>query len=308
VGVAQVVGVRRLGREGRGRFEQFGFGTGVHAGAPSLVFTCSPHSLAASSSHHQRPARKSSPTADGAGAGRAADAGEKLVVQRVVGDLVQRDVVPDVAPGPVGQRVELDQTLHGLLGRVDQRHLGARARLLAAQPGQPGFLAGQGAAQWLHLANAAAGLAQVDALVHRFLAFAGDETDDGIGLRAVDRQRGVRVRGLLRLELLQQRQGLGVQRAGFQHEDGDRQCMGVDQVGNHHVLGAQAAGLGGGAKLRGLAQQGDCFSQLRVESFRGACIDFDRRGCRAPGAGKEAGGGTHQAPLAKRGCGFTASP
>jgi hypothetical protein len=61
VGVAQVVGVRRLGREGRGRFKQLGFGTGVHAGAPSLVFTCSPHSLAASSSHHQRPARKSSP-------------------------------------------------------------------------------------------------------------------------------------------------------------------------------------------------------------------------------------------------------
>ncbi|OQC14426.1 MAG: hypothetical protein BWX79_00880 [Alphaproteobacteria bacterium ADurb.Bin100] len=61
VGVAQVVGVRRLGREGRGRFKQLGFGTGVHAGAPSLVFTCNPHSLAASSSHHQRPARKSSP-------------------------------------------------------------------------------------------------------------------------------------------------------------------------------------------------------------------------------------------------------
>ena len=46
--------------------------------------------------------------ADGAGAGRAADAGEKLVVQRVVGDVVELDVVPDVAPGPVGQRVDLD--------------------------------------------------------------------------------------------------------------------------------------------------------------------------------------------------------
>ena len=45
--------------------QQLGFGAGVHAETSSLrivvVFTCRPHSLAASSSHHQRPARKSSP-------------------------------------------------------------------------------------------------------------------------------------------------------------------------------------------------------------------------------------------------------
>ncbi len=37
--------------------------------------------------------------ADGAGAERTADAGEKLVVQRVVGGLVQLYVMPHIAPG-----------------------------------------------------------------------------------------------------------------------------------------------------------------------------------------------------------------
>jgi hypothetical protein len=78
--------------------------------------------------------------ADGARAGRAADAGEELVVQRVVGHLVQRDVVPDVAPGPVGQRVELGAHR---IGQVEQRHVGTGARLFAAQAGDPGRLAGQ---------------------------------------------------------------------------------------------------------------------------------------------------------------------
>ena len=42
---------------------QPGFGAGIHAWASFLVsdVTCKPHSLAVSSSHHQRPARKSSP-------------------------------------------------------------------------------------------------------------------------------------------------------------------------------------------------------------------------------------------------------
>ena len=51
------------------RVDQFvDMGSGVHAVAPIIgsvsVFTCKPHSLV-DSSHHQRPARKSSPTAIG---------------------------------------------------------------------------------------------------------------------------------------------------------------------------------------------------------------------------------------------------
>src|SRR5574343_1135838 len=105
--------------------------------------------------------------ADGARAGRAADAGEELVVQRVVVHLVVGDVVPHIAPGPVGQRVELVQTLAGHFAFVVQRHLGAGVGLLLAQTGDPGRFAGQRARQRLHLADAAALFAQVDALVDR---------------------------------------------------------------------------------------------------------------------------------------------
>lgn len=41
--------------------EPMRLGASVHAGAPSVVFTCRPHSLRLLVSHHQRPARKSSP-------------------------------------------------------------------------------------------------------------------------------------------------------------------------------------------------------------------------------------------------------
>jgi hypothetical protein len=41
---------------------------------------------------------------------------------------------------------------------------------------------------------------------------------------------------------LQQGQRFGVQHAGFQHKHG-MSVAGVDQVGDHHVFGAQAGGL-----------------------------------------------------------------
>jgi len=66
VGVAQVVVAGVL----QGGLDHGGFGAGVHEGVRSMEdtreevagCTCRPHSLALSCSHHQRPARKSSPT------------------------------------------------------------------------------------------------------------------------------------------------------------------------------------------------------------------------------------------------------
>jgi len=66
VGVAQVVITCVL----QGGLDHGGFGAGVHEGVRSMEdtrgdvadCTCRPHSLALSCSHHQRPARKSSPT------------------------------------------------------------------------------------------------------------------------------------------------------------------------------------------------------------------------------------------------------
>src|SRR5574343_1270003 len=146
--------------------------------------------------------------ADGPCAGRAADAREKLVVQRVVVHLVLGNVVPHIAPGPFGQRVELVQTLDCHFALVMQRHLGAGGRLFLAQSGDPGCLAGQCARQRLHLADAAAFLAQIDALVDRVLALVAHELDHRFLYRAVDRHGRTR----MRLGACEQRQGFGVQR------------------------------------------------------------------------------------------------
>jgi hypothetical protein len=70
--------------------------------------TCSPHSLASSLLPPPAPGAEVFAQRDGARAGLAADAGEELVVQRVVGHLhVQCDVVPHVVPAPVGQGLNL---------------------------------------------------------------------------------------------------------------------------------------------------------------------------------------------------------
>ena len=108
---------------------------------------------------------------DGAGAGGAANAGVKLVVQRVVSHVVELDVMPNVTPGPVGQRIEFDGFALCQFGFIAQRHVGAGARLFTAQAGDPGFFAFQGTLQRLHLADAAAGFAQGYAFVHGVFAF-----------------------------------------------------------------------------------------------------------------------------------------
>jgi len=145
------------------------------------------------------------------------------------------DVVPDVGLAPVGQGVEF---LAALVVDADEGQLGARIRLVAAQARDPCAAAGQRARQRLQLAHRAAGLAQLDALPHRQFAVAGHELQHLLGLRrpAFD---GQPVAGL---DARQQRQGLGVQLAGLQRGQGDGQAVAGDEVGDDHVLGAQAGG------------------------------------------------------------------
>ena len=97
-------------------------------------------------SHHQRPARASSPGCTGARAGRAADRAVAAVVQRVVGHAVRAQVAPHVVLGPVGERVELRAGRARRRTRA-RRASRARRRLLAAQAGDPGALAGERAAR-----------------------------------------------------------------------------------------------------------------------------------------------------------------
>src|SRR5881397_4339897 len=89
-----------------------------------------------------------------AGAVGAAYARIVLVVERVVGDLVQLDVRPDVLGLPPGERVELDQPELGV--PFDQLGVRARRGLLASDAGDPGLVTFQGTRQRLHLPLVAA--------------------------------------------------------------------------------------------------------------------------------------------------------
>jgi hypothetical protein len=63
--------------------------------------------------------------ADGAGAGCATNAWEKLIVQGVVVNLVNGDVVPYIPPSPVGQGVEFDVAFGRFIGTVNLRYVSA---------------------------------------------------------------------------------------------------------------------------------------------------------------------------------------
>ena len=92
--------------------------------------------------------------AAGLGARRAADRGVALVVQRVVGQVALVDARPEVALGPVGERVVLPH--RALVVELDELRVGARGGLLAADAGDPRVGAGQRALERGDLSVAAA--------------------------------------------------------------------------------------------------------------------------------------------------------
>ena len=155
-----------------------------------LRLQCRPHSFLASSSHHQRPARSGSPTPHGARAGRAADRREAAVVQRVVGNAVIGHVALDVGAAPVGERVELDETVGRRRARRRACRRGARD-CSARKPGDPAGRAVERAAERLDLADAAARLAGLDEARKPLMpccADAGPRASSGRGAKAAMRR------------------------------------------------------------------------------------------------------------------------
>ena len=207
----------------------------------------------------------------GARARFAADAGEELVVQRVVRHVVAGDAVPHVVPAPVGQRVELGTSC---IVDVLEGHLGARARLFTAQPRHPGRAARQQTRKRFELADLAAGFAQLDALAHGQFAVRPDEADRLLGgrLPAFDRQ------AVATFNDGDERQCLRVQFSGVQRGQRNGHCMAGDEVGEHHVLGAQARGQHDAARMqrRSLLKAQNGLRHALLEPWRGAGVQFDR--------------------------------
>src|SRR5262245_14885179 len=172
----------------------------------------------------------------GPGARSAADAGKAAVVQLVVGDSVRPDIGPDFLVAPVGEGVELDQAVFRVVGL--DRDLLAGSRLPPAQPGDPGLLPRQRPAQRLDLADVAARFAQIDAAIEAVDAIAAHVILHGSGAWEYNAQP----RAIARRYRIEQRVGLVMQPSGIEREYLDAQRIPEDQVGQHHVLGAEAAG------------------------------------------------------------------
>src|SRR6478736_685478 len=90
------------------------------------------------------------------GAVGAADRRVAAVVQRVVGDPMLPDVVPDVALGPIGERVQLPEAEPLVPGELRRRR--AVRGVPAADAGDPRLDRAERPAHRLHLAQAAAGV------------------------------------------------------------------------------------------------------------------------------------------------------
>src|SRR5882672_5473776 len=100
---------------------------------------------------------------DCAGTGFAADRGVAAIVQRVVRHTTLSDAGPDLGPAPVGKRVEFRDAVHRVA--LAQWQFVPGHRLRTAQSRDPGVPAGKRPRQRLDLADIAAALAQIDALV-----------------------------------------------------------------------------------------------------------------------------------------------
>src|SRR6188768_1090138 len=94
---------------------------------------------------------------------RAADAGIATVVERVVRNVVLRQVVPDVVMRPPRKWREFSQSMDLVV--AFGQNVATIDGLLATQSGEPGALAGESAAERFDLAHAAARLADLDAAV-----------------------------------------------------------------------------------------------------------------------------------------------
>ena len=105
-------------------------------------------------------------------------------MQRVVRNVVDAYVRPDVVVRPLRQRIEFSQrVLHVEL--LDCHGL-ARNRLFAAQPRDPRALAGKRAGERFGLADCAARLAQFHAGMKRVDAMLAHEMLQAQGVRRVD--------------------------------------------------------------------------------------------------------------------------
>ena len=198
------------------------------------------------------------------------------------------DVGPDFLFAPVGERVEFLQ----LVAVVEAAHRQAvtRCRLLGAHAGDPSLLARERTLQWFDLAHETAALPEFDRFVESVDAFFADE-----GLKQlVARRINFQLQPIVLLHLGHQVVGFQRQAAGVERENFDVELALHNQVGQHHILGAEAVGEGDRREIAGdFGEQGR--GLFRFFGGRGdqrvVEVDVDRHVITQRGGGRGVGSG-----------------
>ncbi|EAU63066.1 hypothetical protein STIAU_4244 [Stigmatella aurantiaca DW4/3-1] len=219
----------------------------------------------------------------GARAGGAANGGVAAIVEDVVRHAVLLDVAPHLPGAPRDQGVELEEAavihvpLEGLYLRPGHG-------LLAAQPRDPRLPAAEGAPERLHLADAAALLARLDALAEGEMALGGDERLHALPVR----EERLHIQPVTVAQHLADLIRLGGQSAGVEGEQAHTGGMLSRQIDEHHILGPEAhrhgraraeTGLGPGENLLGggVFQLSRCGKELFLGQHAGGGIRLRHR-------------------------------
>ena len=155
-------------------------------------------------------------------------------MQRVVGDVVVAEVLPDARFVPIDERRELEQPVD-VVGR-EHRQIGARDALFAAQPADPEVVPGERPGERGEFPDAAACVAERLALAEGVDAMGVRE---GFELGAVGGE-DADAQIVVLLGLGEEVVGLGEEAPGVEGNDGDGQLEAGDEGGNHLVFGAEA--------------------------------------------------------------------
>ena len=196
------------------------------------------------------------------GAGLAADAAVAHVVERQVIDFIVGGVLPDLAPGPRGERADFQQ--HFAAGEfvvLDDLQVLARGRLFAAQAGEPDVILLQGFEKRLDLAQIAA-LAGIGAVQDAELGFL---LGDGFFRREI---LEIQIPGLGHAVAIGV--GFGKVVAGIEKQHRNIRHALAQKVEDDHVLGLEAAGEAGRAAIFGEHAVDGRFGGERFEFFGSA--------------------------------------
>src|SRR5215472_1869317 len=172
---------------------------------------------------------------DRASARSTADARIPPRVERIHRNIVTGDITPDLVLAPLGERVEFGQPVLGV--ELLNCDVTAGERLGAPLPGDPRTATGERASEWGRLANGAAAPAQLDAAVERVDTVRSNVVLQRAHIGVMHLDRNV----IALAHAIDQSIGLFGKPTGIEREDRDWQRQASNEVGEDHILGAEAA-------------------------------------------------------------------